>query len=73
MSKFIEEYKESNRTIGILAFLMPPLAVILRNGKIKNRSVLVTFILTLMFWLPGNKKDSSVPIYNTYFYLYFYL
>lgn len=67
MSKFIENYKESNRMIGILAVLMPPLAVILRNGKIKNRSVLVTFLLTLMFWLPGNKKDLSV---STYFHFH---
>lgn len=60
----LKEYKQAKKAddgegastntilLAILAILLPPLAVYLKEGEINNRFWL-SVILTLLFWIPG--------------------
>jgi len=60
--KVLKEYKAEKRAgreadtslllLVILAILLPPLAVYLKEGEINSR-FWVSLILTLLFWIPG--------------------
>ncbi|QEC46061.1 YqaE/Pmp3 family membrane protein [Pseudobacter ginsenosidimutans] len=58
----LKEYKADKRAgkaaetdqvlLAILAILLPPLAVYLKEGEI-NSKFWISLILTLLFWIPG--------------------
>jgi uncharacterized membrane protein YqaE (UPF0057 family) len=60
--KVLKEYKADKRAgreadtslllLVILAILLPPLAVYLKEGEINSR-FWISLILTLLFWIPG--------------------
>ena len=60
--KMLKEYKADKRAgkaaetdqvlLAILAILLPPLAVYLKEGEI-NSKFWISLILTLLFWIPG--------------------
>lgn len=60
--KLLKEYKADKRAgrdtdtsmvlLVILAILLPPLAVYLKEGEINSR-FWISLILTLLFWIPG--------------------
>jgi uncharacterized membrane protein YqaE (UPF0057 family) len=60
--KFIKDYKADKRAgraeetdqvlLVILAILLPPLAVYLKEGEVNTR-FWISVILTLLFWIPG--------------------
>ncbi|MBO9203436.1 MULTISPECIES: YqaE/Pmp3 family membrane protein [Niastella] len=60
--KLMKEYKADKRAgraeetdqvlLAILAILLPPLAVYLKEGEV-NSKFWISIILTLLFWIPG--------------------
>ncbi|HEY1200979.1 MAG TPA: YqaE/Pmp3 family membrane protein [Niastella sp.] len=60
--KVLKEYKADKRAgraadtdivlLAILAILLPPLAVYLKEGEVNSR-FWISVILTLLFWVPG--------------------
>lgn len=60
--KLLKEYKADKRAgraadtdivlLAILAILLPPLAVYLKEGEVNSR-FWISVILTLLFWVPG--------------------
>lgn len=60
--KLLKEYKADKRAgraadtdivlLAILAILLPPLAVYLKEGEVNSR-FWISVILTLLFWIPG--------------------
>jgi Uncharacterized homolog of Blt101 len=60
--KMIKEYRADKRSgraeetdqvlLAILAILLPPLAVYLKEGEVNSR-FWISLILTLLFWIPG--------------------
>lgn len=60
--KMMKEYKAAKRSgnkaetdqvlLAILAILLPPLAVYLKEGEVNNKFWL-SLVLTLLFWIPG--------------------
>jgi uncharacterized membrane protein YqaE (UPF0057 family) len=60
--KLLKEYKADKRAgrdaetdqvlLAILAILLPPLAVYLKEGEVNTR-FWISIILTLLFWIPG--------------------
>jgi uncharacterized membrane protein YqaE (UPF0057 family) len=50
--KQVEEEKTELALLLILAVLLPPLAVFLKEGQINSR-FWISLLLTLLFWLPG--------------------
>jgi uncharacterized membrane protein YqaE (UPF0057 family) len=60
--KLLKEYKAEKRAghkedtdlvlLAILAILLPPLAVYLKEGEVNSR-FWISLILTLLFWIPG--------------------
>jgi uncharacterized membrane protein YqaE (UPF0057 family) len=60
--KMIKEYRADKRSgraaetdqvlLAILAILLPPLAVYLKEGEVNSR-FWISVILTLLFWIPG--------------------
>jgi uncharacterized membrane protein YqaE (UPF0057 family) len=60
--KMLKEYKADKRAgkvaetdqvlLAILAILLPPLAVYLKEGEV-NSKFWISLILTLLFWIPG--------------------
>ena len=60
VKKMMKEYRADKRAgketsqvlLAILAILLPPLAVYLKEGTINNR-FWISLVLTLLFWIPG--------------------
>lgn len=60
--KLLKEYRADKRSgrvaetdqvlLAILAILLPPLAVYLKEGEVNSR-FWISLILTLLFWIPG--------------------
>ena len=44
-------------TLNLLTFMCPPVAVAMKIGKFKSSKVLLTILLTLLFWIPGTHMD----------------
>ena len=53
----------SPKTLRLLIFICPPLAVGVKIGTLKSSKVLLTIILTLLLWIPGKSYLRKANIY----------
>ena len=61
--------RSRSTAIKLFVLILPPLAIILKDRKVKSRNILIGIISTLMFWIPGKSVQINLFYYNL---IYFY-